>query len=563
MIKNQLTIVTALYDLGRGDISDSFKRSYQHYLDRFVELRESISHPLVVFCSKTDLPFFKQHSNPDNTFFVVKELEEFRTWFEPFAKVQEIRNRVSWKNQAGWLLESPQSTLEFYNPLVMSKMFLVNDVTLMNPFHSEYFLWLDAGLTSTVHKGYFSHDKVLEKVIPSLDPFLFLSYPYEGSSEIHGFERDALHSYAKTDYVKYVCRGGLFGGRKTAINRLSGMYYHLLQKTLADGFMGTEESLFTILAHLYPHLINRFMLQSHGMIANFCEALKTDSVVYEFAEKETPKFIPNKPKKNPKTSIYVLTYNFPQQFQSVLDSFVDQPEFLTETRRICVDNSTSQDAKTEIESICNRYGFEYIHPGDNLGICGGRKFVADHFKNSSQKYYIFFEDDMLMVRKGSLPCRNGFITHVPGLFKKIHQIMDKEHFDFLKLTFTEFYMDNSIAVPWYNVPQHVREELYPEQPQKLDNVKVPSTLFKHISCEGGLSYITGDIFYCNWPLLISQEGNRKIFFEPEYAYPFEQTIMSHAIQETKKGNIKAGCLLASTIEHERIYHYDGSERKEC
>ena len=563
MNKNELTIVTALYDLGRGDISDSFKRPYQHYLDRFVELRQSISHPLVLFCSKKDLSFFKEHCQEDNTYFVVKELEEFRTWFELFNKVQEIRNKPSWKNQAGWLAESPQSSLEFYNPLVMSKMFLLNDVTFMNPFHSQYFLWLDAGLTTTVHKGYFSHDQILNKIIPYLDPFLFLSYPYEGSSEIHGFEREALNAYAKSEDVKYVCRGGMFGGRKLSINKLNSSYYHLLYKTLSDGFMGTEESIFTIMAHLYPNQIKRFMLQSHGMIANFCEAVKTDSVVFEQVVNSSPKFIPKKPLNNPKTSIYILTYNFPQQFQSVLNSFVDQPEFLSETRRICLDNSTCQDAQEEIANLCHIYGFEYIHSGENLGICGGRKFVANHFKDSPQKYYIFFEDDMLMARKGSFPCRNGFVTYVPGLFQKIHRIMEKEHFDFLKLTFTEFYMDNSVAVPWYNVPQPVREQMYPEQPQKLDDVKVPSTRFERIGCEGGLSYITGDIFYCNWPLLMSQEGNRKIFFEPEYAYPFEQTIMSHAIQETKKGNIKAACLLASTIEHEREFHYDGSERKEC
>lgn len=40
--------------------------------------------------------------------------------------------------------------------------------------------------------------------------------------------------------------------------------------------------------------------------------------------------------------------------------------------------------------------------------------------------------------------------------------MLKEKFDFLKLSFTEVYMDNHIQVSWYNVPQTVRTEVWPE-----------------------------------------------------------------------------------------------------
>lgn len=562
-----LTIVTAIYDLGRENLSEGFKRPYQHYLDRFAELLTSApsSCSFYVYCSEKDKSFIETFRTPDrNIYLHIKELETFRTWFEFFPRVQEIRKKKSWFSQAGWLAESPQAQLEFYNPLVMSKMFLLNDATYINPFNSEYFLWLDAGITTTVHKGYFSHDRVLEKIIPLLDPFLFLSYPYIGSEEIHGFERPPMHQMAKTDYISYVCRGGLFGGRKHRINSLNGFYYNLLKKSLADGYMGTEESIFTILAHLLPNQMNRFKLEECGMIGYFCEAVKDDRVKFEEPPKPVKVDISYAPSdKSAETSIYVLTYNFPGQFKMLLESFSDQSEFLTETRKICCDNSTENDAASEIERLCESAGFEYIHLPDNKGICGGRKYAAQHFAESPQKFYIFFEDDMLMVKKSSPPCRSGFITYVPDLFNKIHKIMKKESFDFLKLTFTEFYMDNSVAVPWYNVPQEVREKVYPEQPQKLNDVPVPRTRFDTIGIEEGLAYITGQIFFCNWPLLMSQEGNRKVFFNPEYAYPYEQTIMSHAFQETLKGNIKPACLLASTINHDRVFHYDGSLRKEC
>jgi hypothetical protein len=559
-----LTIVTAIYDLGRGGINDSFKRPYTHYLERFKELVDSIDIPIVVFCDVKDRPFMERIKT-SNLYIIEKNLEDFKHWFEFYPEVQKIRKKSTWLKQADWLKESPQATLEFYNPLVMSKMFLLNDITFINPFQTEYFLWLDAGLTSTVHSGYFSHDKILDKILLFLKPFLFLSYPYEGHNEIHGFERSALHSLARVEPATFVCRGGLFGGTKDAINNLNAIYYNLLKKSLQEGYMGTEESIFTIMAYLYPTQMNRFMLGDHGMIGTFCEALKDGTVKLEeplAIGKALKEKIKAKVASNKEVSVYVLTYNFTDQFKMLLDSFSDQPDFLVNSRCICVDNSTDLQAATEIENLCKEFDFEYIKQ-DNLGICGGRKFVAKHFQDSEQSYYIFFEDDMLLQRKGALPCRNGLVTFVPDLYDKILQIMKIEQFDYLKLSFTEFYMDNSVAVPWYNVPQDVREILYPEQKIKTNEAIVPSTKFDRISNVLGLSYITGDIFFCNWPTIITKEGNYKIFFEPEYQYPYEQTIMSHVHQRIAKKEIKPAVLLASVINHERIFHYDASLRKEC
>ena len=55
----------------------------------------------------------------------IKNLEDFKTWNPFFNKIQEIRNTDSWKNFAGWLRESPQATLEYYNPMMFTKMFML------------------------------------------------------------------------------------------------------------------------------------------------------------------------------------------------------------------------------------------------------------------------------------------------------------------------------------------------------------------------------------------------------------------------------------------------------
>ena len=72
--------------------------------------------------------------------------EALRKKFKDFDLVQTVRNKPEWKKQADWLAASPQSSLEYYNPLVMSKLRLTRDVARFNPFYTSAFLWIDGEL---------------------------------------------------------------------------------------------------------------------------------------------------------------------------------------------------------------------------------------------------------------------------------------------------------------------------------------------------------------------------------------------------------------------------------
>jgi hypothetical protein len=80
--------------------------------------------------------------------------------------------------------------------------------------------------------------------------------------------------------------------------------------------------------------------------------------------------------------------------------------------------------------------------------------------------------------------------------------------------------------------------------------------------EGDLTYLTGDVYYANWPQLVSKSGNQKMFLDTTWGHPYEQTWMSHIFQMSKKGEINSGILLSSPITHDRFIHYDKSERVE-
>ena len=446
---------------------------------------------------------------------------------------------------------------------------LLNDVTIWNPFNSEYFIWLDAGITNTVYEKLFTESRSLDKIIPYLGNFLFLSYPYESSGEIHGFNFNAMNKYAG-ETVKYVCRGGLFGGKKEIINQANATYYSTLLQTLNDGYMGTEESIFTLMSYIEPHLYRRYMLDDNGLVVKFTENLIKDNITLEplpISAPVTPLKITDKDLSKYKTNLYILTFNFPEQLLHTIESMKKTPEWLEKPHLVLLDNSTDEEAKSQNEIIAAEYKFEYIHLGRNTGICGGRQYAAEHFDNSDADFMFFFEDDMTVnpPEYSGQFCRNGFRKYIPNLYNIVHKIMLKENFDFLKLSYTEVYMDNNIQVSWYNVPQEVRTRDWPHY-SKLPvtglDPNAPRTQFKNINTIDQISYISGEIYYANWPMIASKAGNKKMFIDTKWAHPYEQTWMSHMYQETVKGNLNPAILLASPIWHDRIKYYKPEERRE-
>ena len=562
--KLDLTIVTGLWNINRQG------RPFEHYIEHFKKFLDMPYNLFIYIPQEYEYLVWEKRSR-DNTFVKIYELEDVKRLYDPFwDKTQKIRTNPEWLNltgEGGWLPGSPQASLEWYNPIVMSKMFMLHDASIWDPFTTEHFIWLDAGISNTVYENYFSQNRVLDKIIPYLSSFLFLSYPYQATDEIHGFKFNRINAYCE-DTAKYVCRGGLFGGTKKTIHEANGLYYSLLQRSLDEGLMGTEESVFLIMAYLYPEIYRRFALDENGLIIKFIQALDQGTVELEpVPEKRVSLIQKSLNLDGIKTSLYVLTFNFPHQLQTLIDSYEKHPNFLDKTRKILLDNSTDEESRIKNREIADKYGFEHIITGKNGGICGGRQLAAEHFHESDSDFYIFLEDDMCIhdpSTKGEF-CRNGFRFYIDNLYNKIHKIMLKEDLDFLKLSYTEVYMDNNIQVSWYNVPQHIRSEVWPDYdklPEHGLDPRAPRTRFDKIEVLEDLSYITGEIYYANWPMIVSKKGNQKMFIDVKWNHPYEQTWMSYMFQESMKGNLNPGILLASPVNHNRIAHYKPEERRE-
>jgi len=562
MNKN-ITLVTGLWDLNRESLDGWAQRNFSDYKARFFEMLE-VDAQMCIWIPK----FLEQEvldirkDKPTRIYF--KENEDFKTWNPFFDKIQEIRKNEEWLSRAGWLRESPQAALEFYNPMMFTKMFMLNDSSIYNPFKSDYFFWIDGGLTNTVHQGTFTHDKVLDNLdnyCKIQKKFVHITYPYTANDEIHGFERNAMAKYCGINYVDYVARGGFFGGRKELVSQINSLYYGVMESTLREGNMGADECLFTILCHRHPALIHRYEIPGNGLVYPFFENLK------EFTNEKVKENKLNCQSDTDNTALYVITFNSPNQFRTLLKSMeaYDSDFLIKPKKRFLLNNSTDLSKNDEYIKLCEEYNFEHIKK-DNLGICGGRQFIADHAEQNEFDFHWFFEDDMFFYSNKNEPlCKNGFNRITENLYSKSMEIANKESFDFLKLNYTEFFGDNGTQWSWYNVSQDVREKYWPNNkklPQLGTDPNAPKTVYNNIKSHRGVPYTNGEVYYCNWPQVVSREGNKKMFLETTWAHSYEQTWMSYIYQETKKGNIQGGLLLMTPTEHNRFEHYSAELRKE-
>jgi len=556
---SDITLVTGLWDIGRGNLEEGWSRSYSHYIEKFKELLK-VKENLIIFGDAELEKIVFSERNSSNTQFIFRDLE----WFKNnnyYNAIQNIRTNPDWLNQTGWLIGSTQAKLDMYNPLVMSKVFLLNDATIMDRFNSKHMYWIDAGITNTVHPGYFTHDRVSEKIAKQNEKFTFICFPYETTSEIHGFNFTEICKEAG-DIVNKVARGGFFGGPIETIKRANEIYYDLLMSTLNKGLMGTEESLFTIMLYKYSDLFKYAEITDNGLIGTYFENVKNNQVKIK---SEKSKLSLNTKSFTDKSALYVITYNSPKQFKTLIESMLQYDrDFLDKTTKFLLDNSNDASTFEHYSAICKEYNFEHIKK-DNLGICGGRQFIAEHFAKTDLQYMYFFEDDMFFYPKRGEVCKSGFNRFIDNLYVNTMQIIQNEDFDFLKLSFSEFFGNNSTQWAWYNVPQVKRQQFWPNY-SKLPEFGIdensPKTKFNEIKILNGLPYAAGEVYYCNWPQLVSKSGNKKMFLDTTWAHPYEQTWMSHIFQETVAGNIKPGLLLLSPTEHNRFDHYDKSLRKE-
>lgn len=82
---------------------------------------------------------------------------------------------------SGWLMNAPQAKLPGYNPLVMSKVYLLRDAARANYWGARYHLWMDAGHFCAVEQNPTQTSVFREHMSRG---FLVTHWPYGTATEV-------------------------------------------------------------------------------------------------------------------------------------------------------------------------------------------------------------------------------------------------------------------------------------------------------------------------------------------------------------------------------------------
>jgi len=245
---SQVTIVTGLFDIGRDSLNKSFRRPFSYYVENFKKLL-SIDYPMVVFGDE-ELRHIVEARKHAPTYFISTDLNRLRET-ETYPAIVAARERLREKfSMRPGVIKAPQATLDLYMPLVSQKIYWLRDVARLNPFGSDHFMWVDGGIAGHFKRfstRYFEGN--FRSSLPSYmqNRMFFVRFPIRrDAEELHGFEKGKFDEWAG-EPLDHAVRAAVFGGDAASIERTVPLYDEILRATLAEGLMGTEENIMTIM----------------------------------------------------------------------------------------------------------------------------------------------------------------------------------------------------------------------------------------------------------------------------------------------------------------------------
>lgn len=264
---NNINIVTGFWNIRRD-------RSESRYIDNLKNVL-LLSHNLTIFIPKEYETIVKEHRKEfsNKTDIIIVELDDIKTkYFKKYwDKLQSIRTNPDWYNSCPWLPETPQCFSEWYNPIVMSKVFFLYHAYKINKFNSDKFIWIDAGITQHISTDYVN-DISLNGMGKCINKVLFSSVGYSGAAEVHGFNYSGYKKY--TDVIpSWLCRATIFGCHKNYIEKFKKDYSYYLNDTLDRGYLGTEESIFSLLSCINSSIYNRYHTEKAKMPDGFLKKM--------------------------------------------------------------------------------------------------------------------------------------------------------------------------------------------------------------------------------------------------------------------------------------------------
>lgn len=246
------TIVSALYNIQRETKGDG--RKWEDYLQWFRDTLQ-FPHPMVIFVPSELQDFVIQHRPKKyKTHLVLQELHEVPYAFlEP--KARDILESDEYKKKITHP-ERVECKVPFYNLIQYSKFQWLKIASALNPFDTEYFFWMDAGIS---------------RFLPNIPQKQFhsrLSFPKK--KLVIQNNHVYYHYHVDENYLwdsQCLLSGGILGGDKEVIHELTDIIHKELLDRVENKWINNEQLL---LAYIERKRKDLFSLVFNNTSAPIC-----------------------------------------------------------------------------------------------------------------------------------------------------------------------------------------------------------------------------------------------------------------------------------------------------
>ena len=272
------TLVTCLYDIRAKERSDETPHDDVRALSSYLELGK---HVLTI-----DLPMVFITDDDEISSFVLKEREhlvdktvvlsvpfEDTLFYRDLDVLKERMNTFRLTN-----LNEKKDT-PFYNILMYNKFDFMDRAIEMNPFRSEYFIWMDFGINHCA--------KATDEEYTNIS----VEWPRVLEMHPHQVHHLRIHTVLKPpdmawkDYFRTIYHhiaGGLFAGHKNTMKQYIEMFKEQFRSIVYDeGWWQLDEAIMTILTETHPTFFRFWYGDYDGIITNFVRSKRSFHLIFQ------------------------------------------------------------------------------------------------------------------------------------------------------------------------------------------------------------------------------------------------------------------------------------------
>jgi protein YibB len=256
------TIVTAYFDIDRGNWDNKFKRDTSSYLQKAKRML-SLDDFMVIYTEPKFLDFVKEQRRKyiDKTRIISVTQEEL-----PYYSIKDsIKNIMeSDKFKEGLVNPTcPEVCVPMYDVIMWSKVPIVCQAIESNFFNTTHFVWLDFGINDDILPDDSLNKQLLPDNIPDKLRFLCRKIPTQADLDIEVFYKSNSNRFA----------GGLFSGDIEHFQKLEKLFEDEVENCLKERLVDCDQSIFAVIALKNSVLFSLYSGDWNDLITGYLKTL--------------------------------------------------------------------------------------------------------------------------------------------------------------------------------------------------------------------------------------------------------------------------------------------------